>query len=57
MSVDSFATDYNDDDFDTCAECHGKRLLEQWPDKKYVKCFNCPYKDEIKKQKEKHDAK
>jgi len=47
----SFAVN-DDDDLDTCSDCRGRRLLEQWPDRRYMKCFYCPYADAVKKAKE-----
>lgn len=52
-----FATDDTDDLENDCHVCKGKRLLEQWPDKKFMRCFDCPYKDRVKKDKEKHGTK
>jgi hypothetical protein len=52
-----FAVDDSDDLENDCHVCKGKRLLEQWPDRKYLRCFNCPYKDQVKKAKEKHGTK
>ena len=53
MTPDSFATDAADDELDDCFQCRGKRLLEQWPDHKYMKCFHCTYKEQVKQSVEK----